>query len=67
MRDKERILPFCGPFKELCYKYISYKRSLGYDMGTTHIYSIRNMDRFFKGYSFNRPMLTKEIVLTFFQ
>jgi integrase/recombinase XerD len=65
MRDKERIIPFYGPFKKLCYKYISYKRSLGYDMGTTHIYSIRNMDRFFKGYNFNRPRLTKEMVLSF--
>jgi len=34
-------------------------------MGTTHIYSIRNMDRFFKGYNFNRPRLTKEMVLSF--
>lgn len=65
MKDKERIIPFCGPFKKLCYKYISYKRSLGYDFGTTHIYSIRNMDRFFRNYNFDTPRLTKEMVLSF--
>lgn len=65
MRDKERIIPFYGPFKKLCYKYITYKRSLGYDMGTTHIYSIRNMDSFFRNYHFGKPKLTKKMVLSF--
>ena len=65
MKDKEKIIVFDGPFRKLCYKYISYKRSLGYVFGTTFIYSIRNMDRFFKNYHFNRPRLTKEMVLSF--
>lgn len=65
MKDKERIIPFCGPFKKLCYKYISYKRSLGYDFGTTTVYSVRNMDRFFRNYHFDTPRLTKEMVLSF--
>jgi len=65
MKDKERIIAFCGPFKKLCYRYISYKRSLGYDFSTTTIYSIRNMDRFFKNYHFDTPRLTKEMVLSF--
>lgn len=65
MKDKERLIVFDGPFKKLCYKYISYKRSLGYHFGTTFIHSIRNMDRFFKNYHFDRPRLTKEMVLSF--
>ncbi len=65
MKDKERLIVFDGPFKKLCYKYISYKRSLGYHFGTAFIYSIRNMDRFFKSYHFDRPRLSKEMVLSF--
>ena len=65
MKDKEKIIVFDGPFRKLCYKYISYKRSLGYCFGTTFIYSIRNMDRFFKNYHLDRPRLTKEMVLSF--
>jgi len=65
MKDKERIITFCGPFRNLCDKYISYKRSLGFDYGIKTACTIRNMDRFFKNYHFNTPKLTKEMVLSF--
>jgi len=65
MKDKEKIIVFDGPFRKLCYKYISYKRSLGYVFGKSFIYSIRNMDRFFKNYHFDRIRLTRKMVLSF--
>jgi integrase/recombinase XerD len=65
MKDKERIVVFDGPFATLCTKYISYKRSLGYDFGVKTECTIRNMDRFFKKYHLDRPKLTKEMVLSF--
>ncbi|MHB1348194.1 MAG: tyrosine-type recombinase/integrase [Candidatus Humimicrobiaceae bacterium] len=65
MKDKEIILVFDGPFKELCHQYISYKRSLGYGFSSSSIYELRYMDRFFKKYPFNAPRLTKEMVLSF--
>jgi integrase len=65
MKDKEKIIVFDGPLKKLCYKYVSYKKSLGYTFGKSFMYSIRNMDRFFKNYHFDRPRLTKEMVLSF--
>lgn len=65
MKDKEQIITFCGPFRKLCDKYISYKRSLGYDYGIKTARTIRNMDRFFKNYRFDTPKLTKEMVLSF--
>jgi integrase/recombinase XerD len=65
MKDKKRIIVFDGPYKKLCEKYISYKKSLGYDFGTKTECTIRNMDRFFKSYHMNTPKLTKEMVLSF--
>ena len=65
MKDKKKIVVFDGPFKKLCTKYISYKRSLGYDFGIKTECSIRNMDRFFKNYHLSNPKLTKEMVLSF--
>jgi len=65
MKDKERTVVFDGPFGKLCDRYISYKRSLGYDFGIKTECTIRNMDRFFKKYHFDRPKLTKEMVLSF--
>lgn len=65
MKDRETILVFDGPFKELCHQYISYKRSLGYGFSSSSIYELRYMDRFFGKYHFNIPRLTKEMVLSF--
>jgi integrase/recombinase XerD len=65
MKDKERIIVFDGPFKELCYRYISYKKSLGYGFSSSSIYELRYMDRFFGKYHFNTPRLTKKMVLSF--
>jgi len=65
MKDKKKIIVFDGLFKKLCEKYISYKRSLGYDFGIKTECTIRNMDRFFKNYHLSTPKLTKEMVLSF--
>ena len=65
MKDKEKIIVFDGPFRKLCDKYISYKRSLGFDFGIKTACTIKNMDRFFKNYHFDTPRLTKEMVLSF--
>lgn len=65
MKDKKRIIVFDGLFGKLCEKYISYKKSMGYDFGTKTECAIRNMDRFFKNYHLGTPKLTKEMVLSF--
>lgn len=65
MEDKEKITVYDGPFAELCTKYISYKRSLGYDFGIKTERTIRNMDNFFKKYRLDGLKLTKEMVLSF--
>ena len=65
MKDKERIIVFDGPFRKLCDKYISYKRSLGFAFGIKTACTVRNMDRFFKNYHFDIPKLTKKMVLSF--
>lgn len=63
---KNKVIPylFRGPFKEYILKYIDFKRSLGFKVGSSVYYSLKGMDDFFLEYglSFDLPALTKEMV-----
>lgn len=63
--DKPLILD--GPFKEWGYKFIEYKRSLGFQYKNGPDKVIRNMDNFFKKYNLKEIKLTKEMVDDFIQ
>lgn len=64
MKTKEIPYIFTGPLAEYCTKYIDYKRSLGFKMGSSAYYLLRGMDTFFlqHGLPLNSPILQKEVV-----
>ncbi|KAB3529721.1 tyrosine-type recombinase/integrase [Alkaliphilus pronyensis] len=64
MKNREIDYIFTGPLAEYCTKYIVYKRSLGFKMGSSVYYLLRGMDTFFlqHGLSLNSSILTKEMV-----
>ncbi|MBS3968894.1 MAG: tyrosine-type recombinase/integrase [Clostridia bacterium] len=64
MKNKEISYVFRGPFKEYIPKYIDYKRSLGFKIGSSAYYALRGMDDFFVKYglSFDSLIPTKEMV-----
>lgn len=62
MKDKEKQFIFDGPFKDFCYPYVEYKRSMGYKFGESALYNLRYMDDFFKRYNMDELTLTKEMV-----
>lgn len=67
MKNKEISYVFRGPFGEYIPKYIEYKRSLGFKVGSSVYYTLRGMDDFFDKYgcSFDSPTITKEIAEAF--
>lgn len=64
MKNKEIPYVFKGPFKEYIPKYIDFKRSLGFKVGSSVYYTLKGMDDFFLEYgiSFDSLILTKEMV-----
>ena len=64
MRNKEIPYIFRGPLKEYIQKYIDFKRSLGFKVGSSVYYVLKGMDDFFLEYglSFDSFILTKEMV-----
>lgn len=67
MKNKEISYVFRGPFKEYIPKYIEYKRSLGFKVGSSVYYTLKGMDDFFNKYgcSFDSPTITKEMTEAF--
>lgn len=61
MKDNEKQFVFNGPYKDFCYLYVEYKRSMGYKFGESALYNLRYMSDFFKRYSMSEPILTKEM------
>jgi integrase len=64
MKNKEIPYIFRGPFKEYIQKYIDFKRSLGFKVGSSVYYTLKGMDDFYLEYdlSFDSLILTKEMV-----
>lgn len=64
MRNKEIPYVFPGPFKAYFMEYVDYKRSLGFKVGASVYYGLRDMAAFFLRYdlTYDRLILTKEMV-----
>jgi integrase len=63
MKDKERIIEFeDGIFKDLCLKFIEYKRGSGLKYDESAEYTIRVLNKNLNKYDLSTPRLTKEIV-----
>ncbi|WP_010248559.1 tyrosine-type recombinase/integrase [Acetivibrio cellulolyticus] len=64
MKNKEIPYVFRGPLKEYFNKYIDYKRSLGFKVGSSVYYTLKGMDDFFEDNELSFT-LTKEMVETY--
>jgi integrase len=65
MKNKEKHFVFTGPFNDYCFKYVNYKRELGFSSGESSLYLLRSMDDYFKQYNLSSPVLTKKMVEDF--
>ncbi len=65
MKNREKVFVFTGPFKDYCYRYVGYKRDLGFSFGESSLYLLKNMDDYFKQYNISSPVLTKNMVEDF--
>ena len=65
MKNTKKQFVFTGPFKDYCPKYVSYKKSLGFDFGESSFYLLRLMDDYFKQYDLSTPILTKKMAEDF--
>lgn len=52
---------FDGPFAELLFQYISYKRAQGYKLHAPIIYRLREMDLFFRDIGVTEIQITREM------
>jgi integrase len=62
---KDSNLVFDGPFAEICFRFIQYKRSMGYAYGVRETYAVKHIDDFFKSYNLETPHLTQSMVQDF--
>ncbi len=60
MKDASQAT-FTGPFAKLCYKFIAYKRSLGFNY-TTVAEVMELFDTYTEGLNLPKPVLTREVV-----
>ena len=65
MKDKNKIVIFDGPYKEQCYKFIQYKKSMGFKYSNGSELALKRLDDFFKQYNLTEIRLTKEMVENF--
>ncbi len=65
MKSNEKKFVFTGPFKEYCWQYVNYKRSLGFNFGESSLYLLRYMDDYFKQSHLSSSVLTQTMVESF--